>query len=67
VPVQRFRTFEDARRALWLPSGSPDILDRMRKLGELARTPARPHGVLRFRTIAEAKTPKGSAYAGDQP
>jgi hypothetical protein len=55
VGVQRFRTFEEARRALWLRPGDPRILERMKRLGELARAPGRPPGVSRFRTIEEAK------------
>ncbi|MEO8602116.1 MAG: hypothetical protein ABI629_06025 [bacterium] len=55
MPVQRFRTFEEARRALWRESGDPAILEHMKRLGELARTVPRPRGVFRFRTIEEAK------------
>jgi hypothetical protein len=55
VPVQKFRTFDDARRALWLPAGDPALLLRMKRLGELWRGPRRRHGVFRFRTIEEAK------------
>jgi hypothetical protein len=55
MAVQRFRTFEDARRALWLERGDPQILMRMKRLAQLARSsPCRP-GVRRFRTIEEAK------------
>jgi hypothetical protein len=57
--VQKFRTFEDARRALWLEAGDPEILIRMRRLGELARGAERPHGVFRYRTIEEAKGDDG--------
>jgi hypothetical protein len=53
--VQKFRTFEDARRALWLEPGDPSILERMRRLAELSQSPARQRGVFRFRTIQEAK------------
>jgi len=55
--VQKFRTFEDARRALWVASGHPSILERLRRLGEMARAPQRPRGVRRFRSIEEAKGP----------
>ena len=53
--VQKFRTLEEARRALWLEAGDPKILDRMKRLGELSRAAKRPHGVFRYRTIEEAK------------
>ena len=53
--VQRFRTFEEARRALWLPSGDPRVLERMKRLGELARGKPCARGVFRFRTVEEAK------------
>lgn len=53
--VQRFRTFAEARRALWLESGDPRIVDRLKRLGELSRVRKRPCGVRRFRTIEEAK------------
>jgi len=55
MPVQRFRTFEDARRALWLPAGDAGILERLQRLGELARIEKQPPGVRRFRSIEEAK------------
>ena len=55
--VQKFRTFEEGRRALWLPAGDPAILVRMKHLAELRPTPALHgrSGVQRFRTIEEAK------------
>ena len=60
MPIQKFRTFEEARRALWTAAGAPVILERMRRLGELARPrPARP-GVFRYRSIEEAKREKPS-------
>jgi hypothetical protein len=56
--VERFRTFEDARRALWLKPGEARILERLQRLSALAHmsedrtvTP----GVTRYRTIEEAK------------
>jgi hypothetical protein len=62
VSVQRFRTFEDSRRAPWLEPGDPRILERLRTVADLARVPDGPKGVLRFHTIAEAKSrrPKGT-------
>ena len=56
MPVTKFKTFDDARRALWLDSGDPKILEHMKRLSELARPrPPRPHGVFRYKTIEEAK------------
>ena len=58
MAVRKFRTFEEARRALWMPAGAPQILERMQRLGELARSrPTRP-GVFRYRSIGEAKREK---------
>ena len=58
MPVQKFRTFEDARRALWTAAGDPTILERMRRLGELGRPRPARRGVFRYRTIEEAKKEK---------
>lgn len=58
MSVQRFRTFEDARRALWLAPGDPRILERLERLSALSRLSGDQRvksGVTRFRTIAEAK------------
>lgn len=55
MPVQRFRTFEDARRALWREPGEPSILQHMKRIAELARPVPCPRGVFRFRTIEDAK------------
>ena len=63
MPVQKFRTFDDARRALWLPPGDARIAQRMRHLARMAGPP-RPvqRGVSRVRTIEEAKQHKGAAW-----
>ena len=63
MAVQKFRTFEDARRALWLPQGDARIAQRMRHLARMAGPP-RPvqRGVSRWRTIQEAKQRKGAAW-----
>jgi hypothetical protein len=63
MPVQKFRTFDEARRALWVPADAPDILRRMQRLGALARA-RRPirRGVTRLRTIGAAKLDKGAAW-----
>jgi len=57
MPVTKFRSFDEARRALWLDSGDEQILERIKRLSELATPrPARPHGVFRYKTIEEAKS-----------
>jgi hypothetical protein len=58
VGVRKFRTFEEARRALWTAPGDPSLLQRMRALASLAKTRPVEHGVRRFRTIEEAKASK---------
>lgn len=63
MPVQKFRTFEEARRALWVSTDDPRILLRMQHLGAMAR--ARrviQRGVTRIRTIEAAKREKGVAW-----
>lgn len=55
MPITKFKTFEEARRALWLDSGDARIIERMRHLSEMARPRQRPRGVTRYRTIEEAK------------
>jgi len=57
VPVQRFHSFEDARRALWVDPKDPALLERIAKLWSLSsRLVPRhiPRGLRRFRTIEEA-------------
>ena len=63
MPVQKFRTFEQARRAQWLSGDDPRILARMKRLGVMARS-RRPirRGVTRLLTIEEAKRDKGAAW-----
>jgi hypothetical protein len=58
VGVRKFRTFEEARQALWLPKGDPAILRRMQRLADLANARPIERGVHRFRTIQEAKARK---------
>jgi len=63
MPVQKFRTFAEARRALWLSPDDPRILVRMKRLGAMARSRrAIQRGVTRIRTIEEAKRHKGAAW-----
>ena len=57
MPVQKFRTHEEARRALWLFPGDPRIPRRMRHVFHVAAglyPLARPRGVQKFRSIEEA-------------
>ena len=67
MPVQKFRSFEDARRALWMTPGDPLILERMKRLGELAHGRPTRHGVFRYRSIEEAKAEKhGDIHATER-
>jgi hypothetical protein len=63
MPIWRFRTFDDARRALWLSPEDPSLLPRMSHLAAMAGAP-RPvrRGVTRYRSIAEAKRDKGAHW-----
>lgn len=61
MPVRKFRTFEEAREAMWLPSGDPRILAQLQRLAQLARCAPIVRGITRFRTIAEAKADKFAA------
>jgi hypothetical protein len=64
MAVRKYRTFDEARRDLWLPSGDPRILPRLRRLAALAQPAPVVPGVTRFRSIAEAKAGK---WASDSP
>jgi hypothetical protein len=63
MPVWKFRTIEEARRALWLSPEDDKLLPRMAHLAAMAGPP-RPvrRGVTRCRTIDEAKRNKGAAW-----
>ena len=57
MPVQKFRTLDEARRALWMRSDDPRLPDRARALMAFSRRFAivhAPPGVRKFRTIEEA-------------
>ena len=57
MPIQRFRTFEEAERALWTDSKDPALPRRLRMLwaftARLARRRYAP-GLYRFRSIEDA-------------
>lgn len=56
MPVWKFRTFEEAERALWTTSDDPALPRRIRALWRrsLAGPLSGPRGVLKYRTIEEA-------------
>jgi hypothetical protein len=57
MPVERFRSHEEARRALWLSPGDPRIPMRLRRVPSMAAglyPLDRPRGVFKFRSIEEA-------------
>lgn len=63
MPVQKFRSHEEARRALWVPSGDLSLPSRMKGLWAFAarlfrRVP--PRGVQKFRSIQEANRERES-------
>jgi len=57
MPLQRFRDFEEARRALWIERDDPQLVSRIRSLWTFARRLApggAPRGIRRFRSPEEA-------------
>ena len=57
MPIRRFRTHDDARRALWCDSDDPTLHRRIARLWSAARrlaAPRIPRGLRKFRSIAEA-------------
>lgn len=57
MPLERFRDFDEARRAQWVAKGDPALGRRIRSLWAFARRLAPgsgPRGVRRYRTIEEA-------------
>lgn len=55
--LQRFRDFEEARRALWSGREDPGLASRIRSLWAFARRlapGAAPRGIRRFRTLEDA-------------
>jgi hypothetical protein len=58
MPVQRFRTLEEARRALWLKPGDPRLERTIKwvwalSAGLMGHSP-QPRGLKKFRTLEEA-------------
>ena len=57
MPIQKFRSLDEARRALWMRSDDPRLPDRARALMAFSRRLAivhAPPGVRKFRTMEEA-------------
>jgi hypothetical protein len=57
MPVQKFRSFEEAREALWGDPRDPEYFRRLAWLWAFSDwlAPKRfPHGVYRFKSIEEA-------------
>ncbi|MFN3413048.1 MAG: hypothetical protein ACK42L_03195 [Thermoanaerobaculum sp.] len=57
MPIEKFRDWDEARRALWLAVGDPAIARRCRALWQgwaLIVPPVIPRGVQKFRSLAEA-------------
>ena len=57
MPVTKFRTFEEAERALWVACDDPALPRRIRALwsrGDLAGPLNGPRGVRKYRSIEEA-------------
>ena len=57
MPIQKFRNLDDARQALWVRPGQPDLVSRIKSLWAFSsRLVLRriPRGVRKFRSIEEA-------------
>jgi hypothetical protein len=58
MPVYKFRTLEEAERALWLPTCDPRLAKKLRGLWKtswiMAGSYVPPRGVFKFRSIEEA-------------
>lgn len=56
---QRFRSFEEARAALWVAPGDPQLAARIRRMWAFSARlapGAAPRGLRRFRTLEEAQS-----------
>lgn len=64
MPVQKFKDFDSARRALWLDSGDPRIWDRFRQVYTLSRklspSAITLPGVRKYRSLDEAEADRQS-------
>jgi len=60
MPLQKFRSFEEARRALWVKEDDPRLAIRLRALFAFSRRLVGifpfPSGLRKFRSIEEADT-----------
>ena len=69
MPVYRFRDSNEARRALWVATGAPELPQRMRRLwaflARLGSRRVRP-GVRKFRSIEEANRDRAT-WGWDPP
>jgi len=58
MPVTKFRTLDEASRALWLKPGTPELARAVAWVwafsASLAGNPVYPRGVRKFRTIEDA-------------
>jgi hypothetical protein len=57
MPIQKFTSLDEARRALWASPGQPDLLTRIEALWtfSLRLVPRQiPRGVRKFRSLEEA-------------
>jgi hypothetical protein len=55
--LQRFRDFEEARRALWIERGDPQLFPRIQSLWAFSRRlapGAAPRGIRRFQSVEAA-------------
>lgn len=56
MPVTKFRTFEEAKEALWDDASAPDYLERVAWLWAFSDRLSRPRprpGVRRFRSLSD--------------
>ncbi len=57
MPIQKFRSLDEARQALWVPSGRPGLAARIKSLWAFSTRLAPrqiPRGLRKFRSIEEA-------------
>ena len=64
MPVQKFKTFEDAERALWNANPDSDYFKKLRAFFKLFSKLSKfsyPEGVFKFRSLEEAEEHKMNA------